>query len=164
MENRGPVGTVAPGAKPRQESVRIHLAPEGGRARHRGETLIRVLRATHCANRIPSGANPSSSAPIEATYTKDSLFAIYDYTGQRLPPFITQMPRDLYAARKVLGNNVRRLRQAKELTQGQLAARVGARLSWISEVETAQTNSTLDNIQRLAWALGVLVSDLLKED
>jgi transcriptional regulator with XRE-family HTH domain len=74
------------------------------------------------------------------------------------------MARDIHAARKLLATNVRRLRKAKEFTQEELADRVGVRLSWISEVETAKTNSTIDNIQRLAWALGVEVLDLLKAE
>ena len=73
------------------------------------------------------------------------------------------MARDLHAARKVLARNVRRLRLAAELTQQQLAGRVGIRFESISQIELAKTNCTIDNLQRLAWALGVEPSDLLKK-
>jgi transcriptional regulator with XRE-family HTH domain len=73
------------------------------------------------------------------------------------------MVRDLHAARKILAMNVRRLRLARNLTQQELAARLDMRMPWVSDVETAKTNATIDNLQRLAWALGVQVSDLVKE-
>jgi transcriptional regulator with XRE-family HTH domain len=45
------------------------------------------------------------------------------------------------------------LADAAELSQDQ-----------ISEIENAKHSTTLDNIQRLAFALGVSVADLLREE
>jgi transcriptional regulator with XRE-family HTH domain len=79
------------------------------------------------------------------------------------PPSIAGMARDLHAARKVLAKNVRQLRLAQALTQEQLANRVEARFEWISQIELAKTNCTIDNLQRLAWAFGVDPAELLKK-
>jgi transcriptional regulator with XRE-family HTH domain len=73
-----------------------------------------------------------------------------------------EMARDLYAARKTLAKNVRRLRMAKELSQQQLALRLGLRFEWVSQIELGKTNCTIDNLQRLAWAFSVEPADLLK--
>ena len=73
------------------------------------------------------------------------------------------MARDLHAARKLLAKNARRLRLSKRLSQQQLAGRLGLRFEWVSQVELGKTNITIDNMQRLAWALGVEPSELLKK-
>lgn len=73
------------------------------------------------------------------------------------------MTRTPYEARRTLGENVRRLRVQKNLTQQQLAKKIQVRSPWISDVETAKTNATIDNIERLARALGATVADLLRK-
>ncbi|WP_316226752.1 MULTISPECIES: helix-turn-helix transcriptional regulator [unclassified Bradyrhizobium] len=69
---------------------------------------------------------------------------------------------DPKAARGVLGENVRRLRKAKRLSQERLAELTGLDQPHISEIEAGLINLTLDNVQALAVALGVEPSDLLK--
>ena len=72
--------------------------------------------------------------------------------------------RDIHAARRILARNVRRLRVARELNQEDLAHATNLSQDQISEIENAKHSTTLDNIQRLAVALGVTVAELLGED
>jgi transcriptional regulator with XRE-family HTH domain len=69
---------------------------------------------------------------------------------------------DPKAARGVLGENVRRLRKAKRLSQERLAELTELDQPHISEIEAGLINLTLDNVQALAVALGVEPSELLK--
>jgi transcriptional regulator with XRE-family HTH domain len=70
---------------------------------------------------------------------------------------------DPQAARRVLARNVRRLREAKGLSQEKLAELADMRQAHVSEIESGLTNLTLDNLQALAVALGVRPMDLLNE-
>jgi transcriptional regulator with XRE-family HTH domain len=70
---------------------------------------------------------------------------------------------DPHAARRVLARNVRRLREAKGLSQEKIAELAGLRQAHVSEIESGLTNLTLDNLQSLALALGVRPMDLLNE-
>ncbi len=58
---------------------------------------------------------------------------------------------------------LRRLREAKGLTQGELADRAGLHRVYVTKLETgAETNPTLDTLRCLAKALGVPTSKLLE--
>jgi transcriptional regulator with XRE-family HTH domain len=70
---------------------------------------------------------------------------------------------DPHAARRLLAKNVRRLRDAKGLSQEKLAELADLRQAHVSEIESGLTNLTLDNLQVLAVALGVRPMDLLSE-
>jgi transcriptional regulator with XRE-family HTH domain len=72
--------------------------------------------------------------------------------------------REIHAARRILARNVRRLRVARELSQEDLAHATNLSQDQISEIENAKHSTTLDNIQRLAVALGVTVAELLGEE
>jgi transcriptional regulator with XRE-family HTH domain len=69
--------------------------------------------------------------------------------------------RDVHAARRILAQNVRRLRLARHLSQEDLAHAAELSQDQISDVENAKHSVTLDNIQRLAFALNVRVAELL---
>ncbi|HEX2656261.1 MAG TPA: helix-turn-helix transcriptional regulator [Xanthobacteraceae bacterium] len=69
--------------------------------------------------------------------------------------------RDVHSARRILARNVRRLRLAQELSQEGLAYAAELSQDQISDIENAKHSVTLDNIQRLAFALNVRVADLL---
>ena len=64
-------------------------------------------------------------------------------------------PKDL------LARNVRRLRTAAGLSQEELAARSGLHRTYISSVERAQRNVSLESIFTIATALGCAPRDLL---
>ena len=57
--------------------------------------------------------------------------------------------------------NVKRLRIEKKVSQERLSETCGFHRAYISQVERAVTNITLDNLQRIAEALGVGPSALL---
>jgi transcriptional regulator with XRE-family HTH domain len=71
--------------------------------------------------------------------------------------------RDRHDGRKILARNLRRLRRAKGLTQEVLADEVGLSQTYLSEVEGEKRNISLDNIEALATAFGISISDLLKD-
>jgi transcriptional regulator with XRE-family HTH domain len=71
--------------------------------------------------------------------------------------------RDRHAGREILARNLRRLRRAKGLTQEELADKVGLSQTYLSEVEGEKRNISLDNIEALATAFGISISDLLKK-
>ena len=57
--------------------------------------------------------------------------------------------------RDVLARNMRRLRAARKLTQEALAHEAGVNRTYLSSVERAERNVSIDNIARIAKALGV---------
>ena len=72
--------------------------------------------------------------------------------------------RDIYAARRIFAQHVRRLRIARQMSQEALAHAADLSQDQISEIENAKHSTTLDNIQRLAFALGVTVAELLGDE
>jgi len=62
----------------------------------------------------------------------------------------------------VFGNNVRRFRQVRQISQEELADLVGLHRTYVSSVERGERNISLENIAKLAWALDVLPSELLE--
>lgn len=66
--------------------------------------------------------------------------------------------------RRLLAENLRRERLAQGLTQEQLAERSGLHWTYISEVEGQKRNISIDNITKLAQALGFQVSELLSTE
>lgn len=61
-----------------------------------------------------------------------------------------------------LGLNVRKAREAKELTQEKLAEKAGLDPTYISGIERGLRNPGINNVARIAKALGVLTSELCK--
>lgn len=63
---------------------------------------------------------------------------------------------------KRLGENLKKIRSKKNITQTVLAENLGVDKSFISNIENGKTNPTLSTITSIAKALGVSVNDLLK--
>jgi len=63
---------------------------------------------------------------------------------------------------KKLGNNMKRIRLAKQMSQGDICRKLGVDRSYISNVESGKKNPTLSTITKLAKALWVSVRALLK--
>lgn len=61
-----------------------------------------------------------------------------------------------------LGNNLKRIRTEKRITQGDIVRTLGVSRSFISNIENGKTNPTLSTISKLAKALGVSSDELLK--
>jgi transcriptional regulator with XRE-family HTH domain len=64
--------------------------------------------------------------------------------------------------RRVVGENVRRLRIAAGLSQEDLAARIGVGQGYISGLEAGRRNPTIVTIWHVAIALGIKPHRLLK--
>lgn len=69
----------------------------------------------------------------------------------------------LVDGRHVVGRNVRALRKARAWSQEVLAERTGLHWTYVGSVERAKRNVSIDNICRLAAALGCPPRDLLVE-
>ena len=63
---------------------------------------------------------------------------------------------------KKLGNNLKKIRTSKGITQGDIARSLEVGRGYISNVENGKTNPTLSTISKLAKALGVTTDELLK--
>lgn len=64
--------------------------------------------------------------------------------------------------REVLATNVRRLRKAKGLSQEALADLAGIHRNYLGGIERRERNVGLDNLGKLANALGVPLDELLR--
>ena len=85
----------------------------------------------------------------------------------------TSLPRDLIlvemgmgrtrpsSARHILSQNLKRLRLSKGLSQERLAALASLHPNYVGSVERAERNISIDNIEKIAAALGVPTSRLL---
>jgi len=58
-----------------------------------------------------------------------------------------------------LGESIRKIRQAKGLSQGEMQKRTGILRSYLSRVENGHTVPSLATLQRLALAMGVALAD-----
>ena len=61
-----------------------------------------------------------------------------------------------------LGKNLKRIRTAKGISQGEIGRRLGVDKGFVSNIEHGKTNPTLATIAKLAKAIGVSVSELTK--
>ena len=61
-----------------------------------------------------------------------------------------------------LGRNLRRLREAKPLTQEKLAEKAGLDSTYISGIERGLRNPGIKNVAKLAKALGITTAELCK--
>ena len=71
------------------------------------------------------------------------------------------MPNDSTTLREVLGANLRRFRAQRGLSQEALADKAGVHRTFVGAVERSEINISLDNIEKLAVAVGVTPSKLL---
>ena len=61
-----------------------------------------------------------------------------------------------------LGQNLKRIRTKKKMSQGDIARALEVHRAYISGIESGKRNPTLATIQKLADALGVPADELLK--
>jgi transcriptional regulator with XRE-family HTH domain len=66
-------------------------------------------------------------------------------------------------AREVFASNLRRFRLSKGLSQEALAELAGLHRTYVSSVERGERNISVDNMERLAFALGVDLVALIEE-
>ena len=70
------------------------------------------------------------------------------------------MPED---ARRLVGQNVRRLRLAAKISQAELAARMGVDRAYVSGLEQGNRNPTVVTLWHFAKALGVPMQSFFDE-
>ena len=63
---------------------------------------------------------------------------------------------------KKLGENLKKIRTSKNITQTEFAEKLGVDKSFVSNIENGKTNPTLSTLTNLAQALGVSTNELLK--
>jgi len=69
---------------------------------------------------------------------------------------------DMNKQSKKLGENMKRIRLEKDMTQGDICRKLEVDRAFISNIESGNTNPTLATITKIAGALGVSVDKLLK--
>lgn len=68
------------------------------------------------------------------------------------------------SAREVFARNLRRVRRLKDMTQEVLALEANMPRAYVSRVERATINISIDNADALAKAVGVPLRDLVDPD
>jgi len=61
-----------------------------------------------------------------------------------------------------LGKNLKRIRKAKDISQGEISRILDLDKGFISNIEAGKTNPTLATIAKIAKAIGVSVGELMK--
>ena len=67
------------------------------------------------------------------------------------------------SARRIFAENLRKARQEKRLSQEDLAELASLHRTYVGSVERAERNVSIDNMERLAAAVGVTLPELLRE-
>ena len=82
----------------------------------------------------------------------------------RLKVFITYIKIVMNAAqvRTKLGNAIRAKRVPQRLSQEALADKCGLHRTYVGSVERGERNVSIDNIARIAKALGISVAELIR--
>lgn len=63
---------------------------------------------------------------------------------------------------KKLGENLKRIREKKKMSQGDIYRKTGLDRAYISRVEGGLKNPTISNLEKIARALGVEPDELLR--
>ena len=82
----------------------------------------------------------------------------YPMEAERIPP----MKRKNHSLRKRFAAGLRAAREAQGLTQEALAHEAGLHRTFVGSVERGERNISIDNMQRLARALGVDAIELMR--
>jgi len=70
------------------------------------------------------------------------------------------MHRDTSSKR--LGENLKKLRLKRKMSQGDISRKLGVDRAYISSIENGRMNPTLTTLEKLAEAIGINSSELLK--
>ncbi|MGX1742483.1 helix-turn-helix domain-containing protein [Bosea sp. NPDC055353] len=65
--------------------------------------------------------------------------------------------------RRIVAKNVRRIRTAAELSQEEVAVRMGVEQTYVSGLERGVRNPTITTLDRAARALNVKIAELLRD-
>jgi transcriptional regulator with XRE-family HTH domain len=61
-----------------------------------------------------------------------------------------------------LGKNLKKIRTAKGISQGDISRELEVSRGFVSNIENGKTNPTLSTISKLAKAIGISTNELLK--
>lgn len=64
--------------------------------------------------------------------------------------------------KRKFGDKMRQIRKKKRISQEELAFRAGLHRTYISDVERGSRNISIENIEKIATALNVHMTDLFK--
>lgn len=67
-------------------------------------------------------------------------------------------------ARKLFAQRLRQIRQIRGLSQEALAEKAGLHRTYVGSVERSERNVSIDNMERLATALDVDITELLRNE
>jgi transcriptional regulator with XRE-family HTH domain len=73
-------------------------------------------------------------------------------------------PKTSLSARETFGQNLRRARRLKDVSQEELALRAELSRTYVSEVERAARNISIDNMELLSIAIGMPLMDLVNPE
>jgi len=74
-----------------------------------------------------------------------------------------QKPTQRLSAQELFAANMRRIRLEKKLTQEKVAEAAGLHPNYISSVERGERNISIGNMENIAIALGVCMSELVTD-
>ena len=69
---------------------------------------------------------------------------------------------DIKTHSKKLGKNIKRIREQKKMSQGDICRKLGFDRAQMSNIEAGKGNPTLATIEKIAQALGIASDELLK--
>jgi transcriptional regulator with XRE-family HTH domain len=67
-------------------------------------------------------------------------------------------------ARRIFAQKLRQIRQIRGLSQEELADMAGLHRTYVGSVERSERNISIDNMERLATALEVDITELLRKE
>jgi len=67
-------------------------------------------------------------------------------------------------ARRIFAQRLRQIRQIKGLSQEELADMAGLHRTYVGSVERSERNVSIDNMERLAKALEIDITELLRKE
>ncbi len=67
-------------------------------------------------------------------------------------------------ARRIFAQRLRQIRQIRGLSQEELADMAGLHRTYVGSVERSERNVSIDNMERLAKALEVDITELLRKE
>jgi len=97
--------------------------------------------------------------PPPLQYQHTCNISHYCHTTQQLATIRTV---DMKTSSIKLGKNIKRIRERKEMSQGDICRTLGFDRAQMSNIEAGKGNPTLATIDKIAQALDVAIEDLIK--
>lgn len=99
-----------------------------------------------------------SQRPCKNARTKYSVYTVVRICGFRFACIVAKIPKH----RIVLGENIRTFRRNLKWSQEKLAEKAELHHNYIGDIERGEENVSTDTLMRIAAALKVSISDLVK--